>query len=133
METSDLTPEPPRNIIAMDAAAQSELELQLKEIERDKSCPGRHIHVTLDSERRLLTCNHCGFTVDPFEYLLQWAKEGSRRMAGLRSIETKRKIAQTEHDDLMRKVKNMRSQLKRGGYPQPQVEKHEYDRQRWNA
>ena len=133
METLDLTPEPPSNIIAIDAAAAAELELKLKEVDRDKSCPGRHIQVTIDPERRMLTCNHCGYTVDPYDYILQWAREGSRRMTGLKDIETKRKIAQAEHDDLMRKVKNMRAQLMRGGFPQPQVERHEYDRQRWNA
>lgn len=133
MPPVDLTPEPPSNVIAINAEAQSALEINLKEMERDKSCPGRHIQVTLDPEHRLLKCNHCGFTVDPFDYVLQWAREGSRRMAGLKSIETKRKIAQAEHDDLMRKVKNMRAQLKRGGFPQPYVEKNDYDQQRWRA
>lgn len=133
MQRIDLTPPIPANIICIDAEAQADLEIRLKEVDRDKSCSGQHIEVRVDSERRMLMCVHCGYTVDPYEYVLQWALSGQRRMTGLKSIETKRKIAQAEHDDLMRKVKNMRAQLKRGGQPQPPAERFEFDQQRWNA
>lgn len=128
-----LTPEPVSNIIAINAEAAADLELRLKKVERDRECPGQHKQVELDHERRMLKCLHCGFTVDPFDYMLSWAREGQRRMTGLENIETRRKVTQAEYDDLMRKVKNLRAQLKRAGSPQPPVERFEFDQQRWNA
>ncbi len=86
----------------------------------------------VDEQLRTVTCDDCGFVVDAFDYILEWAAEGERRMDGLRRIEIQRRIAQAEHDDLTRKIKNMRAVLKRAGQPQPGVERKHFDMMRWN-
>lgn len=133
VKIGDLAPEiPPSNIVALNAECASELEITLRKTDAYKRCPGQHIHVETDSEMRTLKCTHCGCIVDAFDYILAWAQEGERRMTALKSIEIKRKINQAEHDDLARKIVNMRAQLKRGGMPQTPEEKNVYDMRRWN-
>jgi hypothetical protein len=130
---SEPTSEEADNIIAINADAAKALEITKKIQERKFACIGIHKHVVVDSHARTLTCEHCGFVIDAFDYIEQWAKEGDSRMTGLKALEVRRRVVQAEHDDLLRKVKNLRQRLKRGGEPQPPIERAEYDRQRWNA
>jgi hypothetical protein len=132
MERIDLTPPKPDNIIAIDAESEKQLEITLKKEKRDKSCIGQHIQVQVDLERRLLICRHCGVFVDPFDYVLKWARDGHHRMSGLKGIETRCKIARAENDNLERRIKNLRQRLKRAGEAQPQSERSVFDVAKWN-
>lgn len=121
------------NVVPMNDSVGEELEIQKRKVELHKKCPGFHRDVVVCEKTRTLECRHCGFVINAFDYILQWANEGSRRMSSLKGISVRCRVAHAEHDDLMRKVKNMRQQLKRGGFPQPQVERQAYDQARWNA
>lgn len=123
--------EEPDNIIQLRPGADAALEIQLKSKEASK-CYRQHKNITVDAETRSVVCTHCGFVVDPFDYLLEWAREGERRMDGLKGIEHKRRVMQAEHDDLQRMIVNLRAQLKRAGHPQTAESKRAYDMQRWN-
>jgi len=119
-------------VVPINPAIAEELEITKKKLETARKCPGKHKQVVVDEQLRTVTCETCGFVVDAFDYILAWAAEGERRMDGLRRIEIQRRIAQAEHDDLTRKIKNMRSVLKRAGQPQPGVERNHFDMMRWN-
>lgn len=123
--------EPPGNIIAINPEVAKDIEIRRKQSIALK-CSGHHKSIVVDPVERVVKCRTCGFAVDPFDYLLDWANDVERRLTGLQHIEIQRKIAQAEHDDLMRKISNLRARLKRKGFPQPEVERQEYNRQRWN-
>lgn len=109
-----------------------ELEIKLKDDEAKLKCIGIHRHIIVNSEKRTIRCDECGCTVDPFDYLERWAREGDRRMQALKVISIKTNVTAAECRDLERKVKNLRQRLKRAGFPQPSVERNEYDSMRWN-
>ena len=119
-------------IVPINPAIAEELEITKKKLEKSHKCVGRHKLVVVDEQLRTVTCETCGFVVDAFDYILAWAAEGEQRMEGLRRVEIQRRIAQAEHDDLKRKIKNMRTVLKRAGQPQSGVERNHFDMMRWN-
>jgi hypothetical protein len=124
-----MTPDEPSNIVALNADAAKDLEIRQRNQQNKYDCPGLHRSIEVDSVTRTVTCTACGFVVDPFDYLLHWARDGERRMQGLKTIQIKTKICQAEYDDLTRKIKNLRQQLKRAGQPQPVTERQQYDSQ----
>lgn len=128
----DITPEPPKNIVALNAACASSLEITHKKQEQRFKCTGRHRDVEVDSELRTMTCRTCGFVIDPFDYVEAWAIEGERRMEELQRFEIMIKIARAEEFDLMKKVKALRSKLRKVGQPQTLEERNHFDRMRWN-
>lgn len=125
-------PSEPSNIVPLNEDIAQDIAIKKKATEGKYSCGGIHRQVMVDSVARKLTCESCGFVVDPFDYVLSWANEGDRRMAGLKEISIKTRVTRAEHDDLMRKVRNLRQRLKRAGHPQPPVERFHFDQQRWN-
>ncbi len=128
----DINKEDSLKIVPISPEAKEELEIKKNKSSNDRACPSRHRSIEVDEKTRTIQCSDCGFTVDPFDYILSWAQEGERRMEGLKGVEIQRRINQLEHDDLKRKIKNMRATLKRGGSPQSEKEKHEYNIMRWN-
>lgn len=70
--------------------------------------------------------------IDAFDYLEQWAAEGDARMSELKSIAVQLRVNRAEFYDLERKIKNLRSQLKRKGHPQPLEERQAFNSARWN-
>lgn len=120
------------NLVALKPEFLADLELKKKKVEGRKKCIRKCRHIVIDPKSRTIECQDCGFTLDPFDYLLHWAEEGEERMEGLKRIITQRRIAQAEHDDLERKIKNMRQQLKRAGSPQTPEERRHFDMMRWN-
>ncbi|HWL50797.1 MAG TPA: hypothetical protein VNQ90_00070 [Chthoniobacteraceae bacterium] len=129
----DPAPEHELKIIPINPAVAVDLEIRKKASDTRKGpCYGIHKRVEIDEQNREVKCVHCGFVIDPFDYLLSWATEGDRRMQTLETIKIKTRIACAEHDDLMRKIKNARAALKRRGQPQPDVERQRYDMMRCN-
>lgn len=130
----DLTPEPPsdtpelvpNNIVGINPDANRELEILKVERARQWPCPGRHKKILVDSVDRKLTCRSCGFVVDPFDYIEEWAKDGERRMTALKTIALKTKITAAELEKLTRQIESIRGKLKRDGFPQPEVERRAF-------
>lgn len=127
----DLTPAEPSNIIALNGSVESQFEITRKERAKEYQCT-RHKRVVIDSEMRTVTCRDCGYIVDPFAYIEQWAKEGESRMEELKSVEIRCRVLRAEEYDLNRKVKNLRQRLKRAGEPQSDHDRREFDMMRWN-
>lgn len=125
--------EPPEPEKIISIFPQDQLELQMVKRPGDYPCCGKHKRVTIDAKNRTVTCKSCGFTVEAFDYLLSWAKEGDNRMSALQNIEAKAHIYGAECEDLKRKCDNLRARLKRAGFPQPQVERDAYNSQRLNV
>jgi hypothetical protein len=136
----DLTPDPteekplPANIVFINPEAEAEeLEIRKAKHANQYPCCGTHKKVLVDHITRTVTCRACGFTIDPFDYLLQWAKEGDQRMKAMKSAEIQRSIFSRECEDLKRQCDNLRARLKRCGFPQPEVERLKYRSERDNT
>lgn len=115
MNTDDLEPS---NVVAINEDAAKQLEILRKEHshqEEYRHCIGLHKRIMVDDIKRTVTCEECGRVVDAFDYLFQWAKEGSRRMTGLKSLDVQIRVKNAEVRDLERKISNLRATLKRLG------------------
>lgn len=123
----------PKNVIPIDVDADRELEITKLDQGKKRACTGRHRSVIVDSVSRTIACRHCGFTIDPFDYLKQWAEEGARRMEGLRGIEARRRIVYGECEALEKRLESVRGKLKREGFEQPQEERMDYKHRLLNA
>lgn len=138
----NLTPLPPAqpeivdldNVVAINPDSEKELEITRKRIsERFMKCSGIHGQILVDSKTRTIQCSKCGFVIDPFEYIDQWAREGESRMDGLEGIKVRTRIARMEYEDLQRKIKNARSVLKRSGQPQSMEERGFWQNEAYRA
>lgn len=109
----------PNNVVAINEDAAKHLEIlrheRAAEAELHTRCYGVHKQVVVDPITRTIECQHCKRVIDPFEYLDAWAKEGDRRMTGLKGLDIKLRLRNAEVSDLERKIKNLRSTLKRLG------------------
>ncbi len=83
----------------------------------------RHKNVVVDGQARTVICSDCGFVLDPFDYMMDWATEGDRRMQALREATVQRRVAETEIASLETRIKNARATLRRCGQPQPDDER----------
>lgn len=126
-ENEDVVP----NIIPMNEAVAQSLEFTQK-VNSTRPCVASKHHVEVDEMLRTIRCLKCGHVLDPFDYLLQWAKTCDREIAGLSAIRVQKKVTQAEHDDLERKVANLRATLKRHGKPQSAAERQHFNLMRWN-
>lgn len=131
MKIADLTPEEPSNIVSITGNPEMEIELAPKEHNK-WPCPSLHKQVVVDSVNRTVTCKHCGFAVDPFKYLEQWANEGDRRMTRLKDLDVQIRIHRTELDDLEYRLSSIRQKLKRAGDPQTPAERMEFSMKKNN-
>lgn len=131
MNTNPPEPDPPK-IIPISPGMSDALEILKKQDKQARACPLQHRHIVVDEKNRTITCNTCGFTLDPFDYILQWANEGERRMEALKAVKIQTRIANAELHDLTRKIRNARNTLKRAGQPQTPKERRHYDEMRWN-
>jgi len=120
------------NVIAIDPEAEAELAI-IKKKRAELPCGGRCIQVMVDEHRRMLTCRKCGATIDPFDYMLYWAREGDHRMSGLRGIEAKRRVAYAEFTKLEAAIDSIRGKLKRAGAPQSEADRSQYRNDLANA
>jgi hypothetical protein len=108
----------PKNVIAINEDAAKHLEIVRKQTTDEKQfrkCIGLHKDVEVDVVARTVVCRTCGYTVDPFDYLELWSREGERRMTGLKALDVKLRVRSAEVRDLDRKIANLRATLKRLG------------------
>lgn len=129
----DLTP--PNNeatIIPIRDSLLTDLEISKKKRDDERVCIGQHKRVEVDDIHRLVICRDCGFTLDPFDYLMDWATEGDRRMGAIKELVIKRKVLESEYADLERRITNARAVLRRLGYPQSDQSRDAYRTALWN-
>lgn len=89
----DLTPpkppesDPPREESKIiDIRTQEPLTIQLSD-DKPPYCHSQHKSITVDEQTRLVECRECGQVLDPFDYLLKWARKGDQRLGRLRSLD----------------------------------------------
>lgn len=72
-----------------------------------------HKYVELDEDTRQITCNECKKVIDPFEFVLGWAKEERRQIWNLQDLH--RQIAERtlERDELLKEVKSLKGKRSR--------------------
>lgn len=121
----------PEKIVPINASVGAELAIRRAQI-AERPCVLRHKNVVVDSKARTVICADCGFVLDPFDYLADWAAEGDRRMRALQSIRVETKVAQAECAALDQRIKSARDKLRRLGEPQPQEERHLFRHARLN-
>ncbi len=119
-------------IIPIRESLISELEISKKKRDKERACIGMHKKVEVDEVHRLVICRDCGFTLDPFDYLMDWATEGDRRMGGLKGLSIQSRVLEAEHSDLKRRIDNARAVLKRLGFPQSEQNRLCYKTALWN-
>lgn len=136
----NLTPPPPNdtvestdNIVGINPGIDKELEILRVHNARKWPCSGIHKNVLVDAVSRTVTCRTCGFVIDPFEYMHDWAKEGDRRMRGLEVLKVKSRILNAEVATLIKRLESIRGKLKRSGHPQPDVERAAFHQNMSNA
>lgn len=95
------------DIIKLNTDKGSEPPVRIKQA---RSC--RHLSILVNETDRIITCDHCGATIDPFDYLLEWGK-GDRNVGIWRKRITARiKIMDKKLADLKREERNTRARLK---------------------
>lgn len=117
----------PANVIGINGTLSEDLEIRLAKEDQSRKCAAIHWSILVDPKERTASCTVCGHAVDPFDYLLAWAREGEHRMEALKNIDTKRKVAWAEWKLLDNRIKNHRATLKRAGLPQPENEHRLFD------
>lgn len=131
MSTDPDSEETAINIIPINESVAQSLEFTQK-TNSVRPCIGVRHHLEVDEMLRTIRCLKCGHVLDPFDYILEWAKICDREVSGLSALRIQKKIMQAEHDDLERKVANLRATLKRHGNPQPKAEMDHFNLMRWN-
>ena len=76
-------------------------------------CPGRCKRVYVVEKTRMLECQDCKRTLDPFDYLMRWASEGDRRLGALKELDANLAKKNAELTELKNSVANAKSQLRR--------------------
>lgn len=108
----------PANVVAINEEAARHLEILRKQeppYDYIGGCIGLHKKIEVDGVTRTVKCLQCGRTIDAFDYLMQWAKEGDRRMTGLKGLDVESRVKTAEVRDLTQKIASLRSTLKRLG------------------
>lgn len=81
----------------------------------------QHKHLVVCEKSRTLECDVCGATIDPFDFMLRWAKED--RFLEYRLKEMQEDLIRTAKkiQNLKRIEKNIGARLRRRGYaPSPE-------------
>lgn len=117
----------PENVIGINGTVGEELEIRLAKEDQSRRCAEIHRNIIVDPKTRTVHCEACGRTVEAFDYLLAWARDGEARNRALKNIEVKRKVAWAEWKLLDNRIKNHRATLKRAGLPQPDRERRLFD------
>lgn len=71
-------------------------------------CMNNCKRITVDGEKRTVTCNDCKQDVDPFDYILFWANEGDSRMSILKKLDADIAVKGNEMGALKREYENLR-------------------------
>lgn len=113
---------PDAKIIPMNSSIGVDLEIRRVQ-NAERPCVTRHKNIVVDEKTRTITCTECGYVIDPFDYLLEWAREGDRRLQALNAIRVRQRVAEAECALLETRLKNARASLRRAGQSQPAEER----------
>lgn len=72
-----------------------------------------HLPCTVDPHTRTVTCRDCGATVDPFDWMLAWAKKEEAELLAVKGLREERRKLDAEVRDLKRQRANAKSSLDR--------------------
>ncbi|EPO5058766.1 hypothetical protein ACUBON_002226 [Escherichia coli] len=72
----------------------------------------QHIRTTISEVNRTITCNRCGLALDPFELVLDRARNGENIVSEIKSLYAKRDALREAVAQLEREEKNAKSRLR---------------------
>ncbi len=127
----DLTPESKEsNIIRLEGGKPLEIELKERG-EKHCSCNWRGSEpasIVVDDELRQVTCEDCKRVIDPFDYLLDWAKSGHRRMTGIKGLDVEIKQKSAELLQIKAAITRERAKLRKANPNAPELERYPWMR-----
>lgn len=107
----------PENVIPI----RPEIEIPLTETKKP-ACRFACRRVACDSKRRMLVCQDCETSIDAYDWLLQWAREGDNRLAWLKDLNAKVTSKRQELEKLNDLVKQSRQKARKAGVPSPKIQ-----------
>lgn len=72
-----------------------------------------HLPVTVDPHSRAVVCRDCGATVDPFDWMLAWAKKEETELMAVKGLREERRRLEEDIKGLKRERANAKSSLDR--------------------
>lgn len=72
----------------------------------------QHIRTTISEVNRTITCNRCGLALDPFELVLDRARNGENIVSEIKSLYAKRDALREAVAKLEREEKNAKARLR---------------------
>jgi len=96
--------------------------LEMTEVERKSDyCMSHHKKVEVDEHERLIICKECGKVIDPFDYMLGWAREGTRRMQRLKSLDDEIRHKHNELETMKAVLAREKSKVRKINPDAPEV------------
>jgi len=75
----------------------------------------RHKHIIVCEKSRTLECDACGATIDPFDFMLRWAREDRFLEFRMKQLKEELKRLGEKLKKLKRMEKNAKARLRRVG------------------
>ncbi|HIG9583326.1 TPA: hypothetical protein ACYEKW_004865 [Escherichia coli] len=72
----------------------------------------RHLHTKISEVNRTIICNRCGLVLDPFEFILDRARNGENIVSEIKSLYAKREALRESVAKLEREEKNAKARLR---------------------
>lgn len=77
--------------------------------------PCRHKHIIVCEKSRTLECDTCRAAIDPFDFMLRWAKEDRSLEYRMKQLKEELKRLGEKLGELKRMEKNVKARLRRAG------------------
>lgn len=84
-------------------------------------CRSHHKQIYLDEHSRSVSCRECGKEIDPFDYLMYWAREGGRRMERLKALDDELRIKFNEVEAMKAVLAREKSKVRKINPDAPEV------------
>lgn len=75
-------------------------------------CDSRCKRVHVVEKLRMLECQDCKRTIDPFDYVMRWALEGDSRLRSLKELDAEIRKRNVELNELKIDISNAKARLK---------------------
>ncbi|EJC7863893.1 hypothetical protein M0P80_003035 [Escherichia coli] len=95
-----------------DAEAQKLLNVVISERKNDRQKQCRHARITVSEISRTLTCSLCGTVLDPFELILERARNAENIVHEIKRLYKKREALRESVAGLEREEKNAKARLR---------------------
>lgn len=97
------------------------LEIEKAKTDPVKYCLSNHKAVFVDEHDRIVYCKECGKTIEAFDYIMGWAREGERRMQRLKSLDDEIRITFTKLEDVKKALAREKAKVRRVNPDAPEV------------